>query len=219
MTAEETGSALVRKLLDIGVDGIGPMKGAEDIADEHLRQHGSREHAIQRLIATHQRLLAGSGFATGVGGAITLPIAIPTDLTVLYLQQARLVAAIAHLRGYDVKSDEVRSVILLTLLGSTGAGIATSFGIELGNKLAMSALKQIPGKVFIEINKKVGFRLVTKAGTKGLVNMTKLIPLAGGIVGAGVNVASTSSVAGYAKRNFPSSGGAEPNEVLVGSAR
>ncbi|MFC7503122.1 hypothetical protein, partial [Nocardioides sp. GCM10030258] len=82
-------------------------------------------------------------------------------------------------------------------------GVAMKFGVDLSNKFAMQAVKKIPGQVFIEINKAVGFRLITKAGTKGVVNMTKLVPIAGGIAGAGVNVASTAAVAKYAKSNFP----------------
>ncbi|WP_203225939.1 hypothetical protein [Calothrix sp. PCC 6303] len=44
-------------------------------------------------------------------------------------------------------------------------------------------IKQIPSKVLIEINKKIGFRLITKAGEKGVVNLMKMVPLVGGIVG------------------------------------
>lgn len=36
-----------------------------------------------------------------------------------------------------------------------------------------------------EINKKVGFRVITKAGEKGTVNLMKVVPIVGGVVGAG----------------------------------
>lgn len=203
MNAEEAGAALVQKILSVGIDGMGPVAGAREVAEQHLRQHGDPEAAISRLGATHERIVAASGFATGLGGFATMPISIPTDVAVLYVYQGRLAAATAHLRGYELDSDEVRSVVLLSLLGSSGAALAMKFGVDLSNKMAMQALKQIPGKVFIEINKKVGFRLVTKAGTKGLVNMTKLVPIAGGVAGAGINVASTRAVGRYARSNFP----------------
>jgi hypothetical protein len=203
MKAEAAAEVFVKKVIDVGVDGFGPVTGARDIAEQHLHHHGSPERAIERLSRTHERIVGASGFATGLGGFVTLPVAVPTDVGVLYIQQARLAAATAHLRGWDVDSDEVRSIVLLTLLGSAGAGVATKFGIELGNKVAAQALKKVPGKVFIEINKAVGFRLVTKAGTKGLVNMTKLVPIAGGLAGAGINVASTRAVGRYARSNFP----------------
>lgn len=55
--------------------------------------------------------------------------------------------------------------------------------VEISEKI----LQQVPGKVLIEINKKVGFRLITKAGEKGAINLVKFIPLVGGVVGATID--------------------------------
>jgi hypothetical protein len=46
----------------------------------------------------------------------------------------------------------------------------------------------------IEINKKVGYRLLTKFGTKGSINLVSGIPLVGGGVGAGVNVVAINQI-------------------------
>ncbi len=192
------------KVVDWGVDGLGPMASAIDVAEEHLRScGGDREKAVQRLIATHRRIVAASGFATGLGGFITLPITVPTDLTILYAYSARCTAAVAHLRGYDVHTEEVRSLVLLTLLGSSGAAVLSEAGVQVAQKSALSALKKLPGATLTKINQKVGFRLVTKFGEKGVINLHKLVPLAGGPVGAAVNVATLRTVATYARRNFP----------------
>jgi hypothetical protein len=196
---------LVDAILSRGVEGLGPLKSAEAFAEEHLAQHGDVEKAIERVIATHTRLVAASGFATGLGGPITMVVGIPTDVTVFYALAARCVAAVAHLRGYDTASDEVRSVVLLSLLGAGGAGLAADFGATLGTKAAMAALKKLPGKALAEINKKVGFRLVTKFGTTGVINLSKWVPVVGGGVGAGVNVAAMRTAGRYAKSNFPAS--------------
>jgi len=195
--------AAVEKVLSLGVEGAGPLKGARQIAEEHLKQHGDPEKAIDKLIATHSRLLGASGFASGVGGLFMLPVTIPTDVTVFYTMSARCAAAVAHLRGYDIDSDEVRSVVLLTLIGSAGVAVAAEMGVQVGTKAATAALRNLPGRVLVEINKKVGFRLFTKFGEKGVINLVKVIPLLGGGVGATVNVASMRSIGGYAKRNFP----------------
>src|SRR5215207_3195636 len=63
---------LVDAILSRGVEGFGPLKSAEAFAEEHLAQHGDVEKAIDRVIATHTRLVAASGFATGLGGPITM---------------------------------------------------------------------------------------------------------------------------------------------------
>jgi hypothetical protein len=100
----------------------------------------------------------------------------------MHWAQTRL-AAIAHLRGYDIYSDQVRTTVLLSLIGEAGEEILKTAGIAVGTKVVQNMIKQIPGKVLIEINKKIGFRLITKAGEKGVINLMKLVPLVGGVVG------------------------------------
>jgi len=69
--------------------------------------------------------------------------------------------------------------------------ILKNSGIKFGQKFAQATIRKISGKTLQEINKKVGFRLVTKFGQKGIVNFGKAIPLIGGVVGAGFDVGST----------------------------
>jgi uncharacterized protein (DUF697 family) len=58
----------------------------------------------------------------------------------------------------------------------------------------------MPATALLEINKAVGFRLVTKFGQKGAVNLVKLVPIAGGLVGGAINFAGTRVVGKTAKR-------------------
>jgi hypothetical protein len=199
-----TGERLVRQVVELGVLGGGPLKPAVEVAQEHLlAAGGDREEAIRRLIATHVRLAAVSGFVTGLGGAVTLPVTIPAAMAGLYIVAGRMAAGVAHLRGYDVNSDEVRSGILVSLLGSAGAATLKKAGIEIGRQSLAAALDKLPAAVLIEINKRVGYRLITKAGEKGVVNLTKLVPLVGGPIGAAVDGVSAKTIAGYAMRTFP----------------
>ncbi|GAA0628474.1 EcsC family protein [Sporichthya brevicatena] len=199
----QRGLVLVQKILDWGVDGLGPLKSAEDVAREHLAQHRDVEVAIDRLIRTHARTVTATGFATGFGGFAAMGVMLPADITAFYAQAARCAAAVAHLRGYDIHSEEVRSIILLTLLGSAGVGVAAEFGVKLGTKASMAALKKLPGKALTAINQRVGFRLVTKFGSKGLINLGRAVPFVGAGVGAGINAVGMRSIGTYAKSNFP----------------
>ena len=52
------------------------------------------------------------------------------------------------------------------------------------------------------INQAVGFRLFTKFGQKGLVNIHKAIPVLGGVVGGTVDAMSTYAIAKAAKALF-----------------
>ena len=55
-------------------------------------------------------------------------------------------------------------------------------------------IKRIPGKVLTKINQKVGFRFITKFGTKGIINMGKLVPGVGAIIGGGLDFAETKAI-------------------------
>ena len=217
-TTDRKTEQLVQQLIDqivkLGLEGKGPIKGAERVAREHAEKATDIEQAIARLIRTHTRNVAATGFASGFGGIVVAGVMIPADITALYVQAARLAGAIAVLRGYDIKSEEVRSVVLLTLIGSAGASIVSRTGVELGTKAAFATLRRLPGRILIEINKAVGFRLVTKFGTKGVINLGKLVPIVGGGLSAGINVATMRMVGGYARRNFPVlEDGPDPDET------
>jgi hypothetical protein len=197
------GERLIGRVMELGVGGVGPLKGAVPIADEHLlAAGGDREEAVRRLVATHVRLAAVSGFATGVGGIATLPVSVPAAMAGLYIIATRMSAGIAYLRGYDISTEEVRSAISVTLLGSAGAGVLKNAGMEFGKQVTAATLQKVPGQLLIEINKRIGFRLVTKAGEKGVVNLAKLVPLVGGPIGAAVDGVSCRTIATYAMRTF-----------------
>lgn len=197
------GQIAITKVLDLGVDGLGPFKGARVAAEESLaRASGDVEAAVTHLIRVHVRLAGATGFVTGLGGFVAMPITLPAGITGYYVLAARLVAGIAELRGHDLASDDVRSAILVAMLGSAGTEVLKDVGIRVGTKGLAAALKKVPGKVFIELNKKVGFRLITKAGEKGVINVSKLVPLIGGPIGGSIDAASMRIVGRYARSAF-----------------
>ena len=80
--------------------------------------------------------------------------------------------------------------------------LISSRGDWVGQKMAMAALKRLPGRIFIEINKRVGFRLLTKFGEKGLINLVRAIPVPGGLIGGGVDAAWTKAISNQARDIF-----------------
>lgn len=185
-----------------GIDGFGILPPAKKVAEDHRAETSSVEDAIDSVIQWRTIHTMGTGFVTGLGGIATLPISIPASMAASYALAANTAAAIAHLRGHDIHSDQVRSMILLCLLGGAGEIILREAGIRIGSNVFKGLIRQIPGKVLIEINKKVGFRLVTKAGEKGVVNLMKLVPIAGGIVGGTIDGFFVNTCGNTAKRIF-----------------
>lgn len=69
-------------------------------------------------------------------------------------------------------------------------------------------------KVLTKINKAVGFRLVTKFGSKGLINLGKVVPVLGGVIGGGLDAFTTNIVGNQARNTFLQF---EPTKYKVGS--
>ena len=111
---------------------------------------------------------------------------MPAATAGLYIIATRMCAGITHLRGYNVGTEEVRSAILVSLLGSAGAATLRKAGVEVGRRSISAALERLPARILVEINKRVGFQLVVKAGEKGVLNLARLMPRcwSGGRIGA-----------------------------------
>src|ERR1039458_6782562 len=80
--------------------------------------HRQARAAIDAMVRSHLRLAALSGFVTSLGGFVVLPIALPANVLGFYLVATRMVAGIASSRGHDIDRHEVRSAVLLALVGA-----------------------------------------------------------------------------------------------------
>ena len=187
---------------DKAVNGVRGLDSAQDMADDYLKGEGALIDKVNSLIRWQNTKAGTSGFITGLGGLLTLPLTLPANITSVLYVQIRMVAAIAIMGGYDVKDDRVRSIVYSCIAASSAAEVAKNFGIKLGNKLAMQGIKKISGETLKKINQAVGVRLLTKFGQKGFVNLGKTIPFVGGIVGATFDVVATNTVGNVARNTF-----------------
>ena len=177
-------------------------KSIEELAEDYLAKSSSREKAIDNLIGYQTVLCGTNGFITGLGGLLVLPVAISANVAGVIYVQLRMIAAIAHINGYDIYSDQVRTIAYACLTGSSAANILKNVGIKISEKMAVNALKKVPRAILRKINQQVGFRLVTKFGQKGLVNFGKMMPLVGGVVGGVFDTGMTLTIGNIAKKVF-----------------
>ena len=169
------------------------------LADDYLMKHNTVEAAAKSFI-NYQ--IATSGFVTGLGGLITLPAALSANIgSVLYVQ-IRMITCLAYMGGYDPESDQVQTLIYACLAGISVDQILKNFGVQFGTKLTTAMIKKIPGSVLTRINQGVGFRLVTKFGSKGLINLGKAVPVVGGVISGGFDFAETRVIAKRAYKMF-----------------
>ena len=177
-------------------------KPVSEFADEYLEKYKDSKLASKKLVNNQILKCTTSGFLTGLGGAITLPFALPANITSVLYVQMRMIAAVAYLNGYDLNGDETHSFVYACLVGVSLNNVVKQTSIVFGVKVCNTLVKKLPGKVLTKINQKVGFRLFTKFGTKGLVNLGKLVPVVGGVIGGTLDFAETKVIANRAIKWF-----------------
>ena len=197
---------LVERLLDVGIDGRGPFDPAHEVAASALKHaRGDADQALRIIVRDHRQLGAVGGFVTGLGGFFTMPISLPANVLEFYLLATRMTAATAKVRGYDIDQPEIRSAILLTLVGADSDDMLRKAGLHAaGGKLSALALDRLPAPAVMVLNKAVGFRLLARIGQGTFARLGRAVPIVGGMLGAVVDVYMLGRIGKQAAKEFPS---------------
>ena len=196
--------SFVREALHRAIAGVGPLPPAAHAAEAQLReQHGNVDKAVRELVQNHVAYAGVEGLATNLGGLVTAAIVAPANIAGLALIQCRMVAGIAHLRGYDLDDPRVRNAILETVLGEEtvvkmvkkhqlpappmAVATAPQHDPALDQTIATVLANELIGRV-------IGKRIATTVG--------KRVPIVGGAVGLVADGWSTWRVGRYADREF-----------------
>lgn len=202
--SQEKITEILESLYSKTIEGIPSvkLKPCIDVANEYLNKYAGPFTAADKCADSQIRKCATSGFVTSLGGILTLPVALPANLTSVWFIQLRMIAIIAAIGGYDVKSDEVETLCFSCLVGTSVTRLAQKAGVTIATKSTKAAIQKIPGSLLTKINQAVGFRLVTKFGSKGVINLHKAIPFVGGVVGGGIDYGVSKVIANRAIRMF-----------------
>lgn len=174
----------------------------EKMADDYLQHNATVEDAAKDMINKQVIKCTTSGFITNLGGIITLPVTIPANVGSVMYVQMRMIACAAYMAGYDVHTDQVQTLVYACLAGVSVMEVAKKAGIKIGQKGLENLIDKIPGKVLIAINQKVGFRMLTKFGETGAINIGKAIPVVGGVIGGGFDFIDTKFIGNRAYNQF-----------------
>ncbi|MCQ2145047.1 MAG: EcsC family protein [Bacteroidales bacterium] len=166
---------------------------------------------MNSLIRWQNTKAATAGFATGLGGLFTLPVAIPADIAATIYIQIKMIIAIAIMYGVDVRDERVRTLVYLCLVASSTRDLMSQLGLKAGGRIFMQSLRKIPPRVFYRINQKVGIRLLAKLGRRGALKFGRLAPFVGGFVNGTLDMLATRSIARVAKKTFKEL--AEENQI------
>jgi len=219
---EASAGRLAAFLLEQGLAGAGPLSSAQDLADEYRidQDYANDDKRVDALIRWETRKNFTTGFITGLGGLVTFPVSIPAALGASWLIQARMAGAIARIYGHDLASDRVRTKILLALAGDVAREATQDYGLKLENKLTQKAVDQIPGRALVEINKRIGARLLAKVGQRVVLKFPRAVPVLGGVVGGALDAVVCRMVGRTARTLFrPPAGAVVTGTVIRRSER
>lgn len=193
------------EILDLAIEGKGKLPGAKASANQHLAERNDPEVAISKLVAQHVAMAGGQGFATNWGGFLVSMVTIPANMAAATFIQARLVAAIAHLRGFELSDPRVRTAILMVMLGPAANADMISKGLLPSSPLVVATAPVFDAKLDGQVTRALFDRAMNQMSGKRLgVWAAKRIPFIGGGVGAAVDGWSTSQIARHAVSEFRS---------------
>ena len=193
----------LRAILEVAVQGSNNLPGARSVAAKHLQKHPRVEEAIDSVITTHIALASTSGFLTNVGGLVVTAISLPANLLGLAVLQSRMVAAIAHLRGYDIDDTRVRTAIMMCMMGGDEISKLTAKGRLPGPPLLVATAPIADPLLNEAVSEQVVTSLLTTHGGKTVgVMATKRIPIVGGGIGAVFDGVATRQIGKFAKNEL-----------------
>lgn len=191
---------VLRRMLEIAIDGISALPGAKHSAARHLQKTGDVDEAIDSVVRAHIALAGAQGFATNLGGLLAMPITLPANITGILTIQTRMIAAIAHLRGYDINDNRVRTAIVTCLLGGEEVARRIHNGTLPTSPMAMATAPIFDPELDAAVAKEVLGAVIARVGGKGLsITLTKRIPIIGGGVGAAWDGWATRQLGVYAR--------------------
>ena len=202
--APNVSAGVVQGALHRAIVGVGPLSGAAEAAEKQLdEQRGDLRKAVREVIENHVTYASVNGFATNIGGLVTTAVTLPANVTGLALIECRMVAGIAHLRGYDLDDPRVRDAILVTLLGEEKVNRQVKKHKLPAPPMAIATAPVHDPDLDRIVAAEVTAELLTRVAGKRLATVVgRKVPIIGGVVGASVDGWDTLKVGRYASREL-----------------
>ncbi len=203
LISKENMEKVLNFIYNKAVNGVAGMDSAYELAQDYKSKYPQDLNKQISSLVNWQCLKSGAtGFVTNLGGLITLPVALPANITGVLLLQLRMIAAIAILCGYKPNNDRVQTLAYCCLIGDSINTFIKKAGVQLSSKIGYKVIGKIPYAVIKKINKEIGMKILTKFGQKGIINLWKFVPALGGVVAGGFDAVSTKTVGSFAKKSF-----------------
>ena len=203
----EQGQASIANFVDSSIDqivdwaSIGPEKVLEEFHARKVKradgrplttiedlQHvklGDANTVARGFIKSYSQMAAGQGFVTGLGGMITLPASVPTDIAAYLGWLARTASAVQLCYGFEHRTETADAQLKIAMLAGSGVSTLTLQGTEilvtqLGRRVMITPYAQAPIQAVVRaLARRVGITLTHKS-------FARAVPVVGGVVNGSV---------------------------------
>ena len=171
-------------VVDRGIEGLWPLESSWELAVRYLGDPGfvSNDDKVAALIRRESRKNAFSTAVTNLGGMLTLPLAIPANVYASFAYQARLAAAVALIYGHDIRSQQVRVMVGLSLAGKRAVELLKGLGVRFTVMLLERGAAQLSEKILADIGAGVGLKILAQSGEQLSGLIMKSVPVASAVV-------------------------------------
>ena len=197
-------AGFVHRALDRAIRGVGPLDSAAMAAEKQLdEQKGDVDKGIREVIENNVRMSGVQGFLTNIGGLVTMAVMVPANVSGLALLQCRMIAGIAHLRGYDLADKRTRNAIMACMLGEERMLALIKKKKLPGTPMALATAPVYDPHLSTVLANEVASELITKvAGIRLAVTVGRRVPVVGGLVGMSADAYATWRVGRYVDREL-----------------
>ena len=180
------------------LDGMKGFESAEELAREYRAKKGTLRQQVDRLIRRQTTKAALTGFVSAMPG-IAVPLTLPASFAIVLFIQVRMVVAIAHMGGFDVRDERVRALVYACVAGEKPEETLGKLGLVAGGRLTAAAVSGISRSMVAAIKRRVRTRLVRRfAGPR----LGRALPIIGGVITARVEGKATAEIGTVARDTF-----------------
>lgn len=122
-----------------GIPKVSP--NVEDMANDYLQKYETKELACKAMLKNQITKCTTSGFITGFGGIITMPVTLPANVTSVIYVQMRMIACVAYMAGFELDRDETQTFVYACLAGVAVNNLVKQASIKFGVKFANGLIK------------------------------------------------------------------------------
>lgn len=180
------------------LDGMKGVDSAEALAREYQAMKGTPRQQADRLIRRQTTKAALTGFVSAMPG-LAVPLTLPASFAIVLFIQVRMVLAMAHMGGFEVRDERVRALAYACVAGEKPEQMLGKLGVVMGGRMTAAAVSGISRAVLAAIKRRVRTRLMSKFGRRGL---GRALPIIGGVITARVEGKATAEIGKVARDTF-----------------